>query len=248
MSTGLQTVDTSTEQRTWAFSIRPAVPEYFLCVPTVNDPFLRSAVSSITRTASRSPRCSIAQSRTSSRRPSLVPDRLGQKPLRTSRPALTGMLSQGPTIHPRQTRHHPDYKLPQPLSRLHLSHPGTDPSQHLIQSRQPPLRVYTTTRGYRQFIWRPHNQDYLRWPPPSLRRPTQKITICRCSTKSLFWKSPPTAAHPVGTPRRGLPKQALTPALRDRPRNAAPLIAGLRRAAPGHRRRSAPRLRRSSGR
>jgi hypothetical protein len=41
---------------TWAFSTRPAV--YWRCTPTVAVPFLRSPVSSMTSTASASPRCS----------------------------------------------------------------------------------------------------------------------------------------------------------------------------------------------
>src|SRR5215203_2219060 len=52
---------------TWAFSMRPAVPVYWRCTPTVPVPFLRSPVSSTTSTASGSPKCSVRYPRTSSR-------------------------------------------------------------------------------------------------------------------------------------------------------------------------------------
>src|SRR5215210_7338737 len=43
---------------TWQFSTRPAVPLYCRCTPADLSPFLRNPVSSSTRTASGSPRCS----------------------------------------------------------------------------------------------------------------------------------------------------------------------------------------------
>jgi hypothetical protein len=70
---------------------------------------------------------------------------------------VTGVLGDGPAIHPRQPREQPKDEPPGMPAALHPGEPATNPPHRFGETRTPPVRVYAVPRGHRNIILSPHN-------------------------------------------------------------------------------------------
>jgi hypothetical protein len=142
---------------TWAFSMRPAVPAYWRCTPTVAVPFFRSPVSSMTSTAAGSAEVLDEVVADVVADPVGVPHRPGQQVLHAVRAGLPGVLGDRPAVLPRQVRQQPQHERPGASSWLHPAEPARDPAQQFVQARLPPGRGYAVACGHRLVFGCRHN-------------------------------------------------------------------------------------------